>query len=176
MSEQPGRYQRSFGGMVAAMAVLVALLIGYVLVRNLFYSDDAPNPVQPVDYHQPAHFARQTADFPLMAPRRLPPGWIATSVRFTDGEDQAWHLGVLTGDRKYVGLEQAEASAADMVEKYVDPDATQGSDRTIHGRSWQTWSDAGGDHALVRESHGATTLLVGTVPESTLEDYLRTLR
>jgi len=176
VSEQPGRYQRSFGGMVAAMAVLVVLVAGYVVLRNVFYSTDAPNPVQPVDFQQPAHFARRSADFHLLAPRRLPSGWIATSVRFTDGEQQAWHLGTLTGDRKYVGLEQAQDSAPDMVEKYVATDATRGKDRTIDGRTWQTWSDESGDQALVRESHGTTTLLVGTVPESTLENYLATLR
>ena len=178
MSEQPGRYQRSFGGMVAAMAVLVALLVGYVVVRNIFYSTDGPSPVQPVDYQQPAHYARRAADFHLLAPRSLPPGWIATSVRFTAGQDQdqAWHLGALTSGGKYVGLEQAQTSAADMVDKYVDPQATQGKDRTIDGRRWETWSDAGGDQALVREAQGVTTLLVGAVPESTLESYLATLR
>ena len=41
---------------------------------------------------------------------------------------------------------------------------------------WETWSDAGGDQALVREAHGVTTLLVGAVPDSTLERYLATLR
>jgi hypothetical protein len=112
----------------------------------------------------------------VLAPRSLPPGWIATSVRFTPGQDQAWHLGTLTGDRKYVGLEQADRAASDMVEQYVDPDATRGDDRTINGETWQTWSDAGGDHALVREAHGVTTVLVGAVPESTLESYLGTLR
>jgi hypothetical protein len=176
VSEQPGRYTRSFGGLVAAMAVLVVLVGGYVLVRSVFYGTDTANPVQPIAYQQPVHDARHSADFHLLAPRSLPPGWIATSVRFTDGDDQAWHLGALTAGAKYVGLEQAERSAPDMVEEFVDPDATRGSDRTIDGQTWQTWSDAGGDQALVRETHGVTTVLVGPVPESTLENYLATLR
>jgi hypothetical protein len=100
VSEQPGRYQRSFAGMVAAMLVIVVIVAGYALVRGIFYSTDTPDPAQPVDFQQPAHYARRTADFHLLAPRSLPPGWIATSVRFTPGQDQAWHLGTLTGDRK----------------------------------------------------------------------------
>lgn len=175
MSEQPGRYQRSFTGLIAAMAVLVALVVAYVLIRGIARTDP-PNPAQPVDYRQPAHYARSVADYPLLAPGRLPSGWIATSVRFTPGADQSWHLGTLTGDREYVGLEQADRSSSDMVEQYVDPDAIRGDDRTIDGQTWQTWSDDGGDRALVREAHGATTVLVGAVPESTLEDYLAALR
>lgn len=175
MSEQPGRYQRSFTGMIGAMVVLLLVVGGYALFREL-NRDDPPSPVKAVDFVSPAKYARSEADFALLAPAELPDGWIATSVSFTSGDEQAWHLGCLTDDRRYVGLEQADRPVSDMVEDYVDEDATQGDDVTVGGETWETWTDAGEDLALVRESGDVTTLVVGRVPQETLEQFIATLR
>jgi len=174
MSEQPGRYQRSFSGMVGAMVILVLVVVGFVVFRDL-NRNDPPSPVHPVDWVTPAKYARTAADFPLLAPHQLPDGWIATSVGFTPGKKQAWHLGCLTGDRRYVGLEQSHQPIPAMVEQYVDPDASQGDDVTTAGQTWQTWTDSGGDLALVRRGADLTTLVVGRVPQATLETFIATL-
>lgn len=175
MSEQPGRYQRSFSGMIGAMVVLLVVVIAFVLFRDL-NRNEPESPVEPVDYRQPASYAREAADFPLLAPRRLPEGWVATSVRFTGGRQQAWHLGVLTDKERYVGLEQSPKPAEEMVEEHVDPDAQEGPTVRVDGQTWQTWTDEGGDRALVREDESVTTLVVGRVDQDTLEELLATLR
>jgi hypothetical protein len=175
VSEQPGRYQRSTAGMLGAMLVLLLVVGAFVVFREL-NRDEPPNPAVAQDFLTPAKYARTAADFPLLAPDRLPDGWIATSVSFTDGKRQAWHLGTLTDDRRYVGLEQAERPVDGMVEDYVDPEATQGDDVTIDGQTWQTFTDSGDDLAIVRQADGVTTLLVGPVSEATLEELLATLR
>lgn len=175
MSEQPGRYQRSFHGMVGAMIVLVLVVGAFVLFREIT-REEPENPVQPVDIARPVEYARGEAEFDLLAPDELPEGWIATSVRFTDGEEQAWHLGLLTDERRYVGLEQAELPVSTMVEEYVDEEATQGDDVTVAGERWQSWTAADEDLALVRESGDVVTLLVGRVSQETLEELITTLR
>jgi hypothetical protein len=175
MSEQPGRYQRSFPGMIGAMIVLVLVVGVFVLLRQTT-RDEPTSPVEPIDFARPAEYARSQADFELLAPDELPEGWIATSVRFTDGEDQAWHLGTLTDEDRYVGLAQAERPVSEMVEELVDEEATQGEDVTVDGQTWETWTDAGDDLALVREEGGLTTLVVGRVSQETLEELLATLR
>ena len=175
MSERPGRYQRSFAGMLGAMLVLVLVVGAFVVFRETTREDPA-NPVEAVDFKRPAQFARDEADFELLAPDDLPEGWMATSVRFTQGEEQAWHLGVLTDERRYVGLEQSNRTVSDMVEDFVDEEAEQGEDVTVDGESWETWTDAGDDLALVRESSDVTTLVVGRVPQETLEELIATLR
>ncbi len=44
-------------------------------------------------------------------------------------------------------------------------------------RSWETWSDEGGDLALVREAGGTTTLVVGhEVPRDELVAFAESLR
>lgn len=158
MSEQPGRYQRSFAGMIGAMIVLVLVVGAFVLFRDAVRKDPS-NPVEKVDFAQPADYARSQADFDLLAPDELPEGWMATSVRFTERGRQAWHLGVLTDEDRYVGLEQAERPVYAMVDEHVDEDASQGEDL-----------------ALVRRTGEATTLVVGRVPQETLEEFLATLR
>jgi hypothetical protein len=97
-------------------------------------------------------------------------------VRFDNGRDQAWHVGFLTADDDYVGLEQADESAEELVEQHVDADATEGDPVTVDGEEWQSWTDEGGDSALVRETDAVTTLVVGTVEQETLAEFIHTLR
>jgi hypothetical protein len=63
-----------------------------------------------------------------------------------------------------------------MVEAHVDEDATQGEDVQIAGDRWQSWTDDGGDLAVVREDPEVTTLVVGRVEQETLEELIATLR
>lgn len=174
MSEQPGRYQRSASGMVGAMLVLLAVIAAFVAFRAI-NRNDPENPVRPVDYQQTLEYARSQAAFPLLAPPSLPKGWRATSVTFVPRPTR-WHLGVLTDDDRYIGLEQSRGSVADMVQRYVDQEAARGRPVEVDGKSWQTWTDAGGDTALSRVQDGVTTLVVGTAGRDVLVDYVESLR
>ena len=189
MSEPPGRQQRSsFGGLIGAMLVLVLMIGAFVLLRdaNRLAPADA---VRPVDYTQPARFARRVARFDLLAPRRLPAGWVATSVRFEDdAEEQSWHVGVLTDAQRYIGVEQAERTVASMVEDFVDEEATAAGEVDVDGEAWARWTDperdpeadpaapSDGDLALVREVGGASVVVVGRASEEQLSELAASLR
>jgi hypothetical protein len=175
VSQQTARYQRSFGGMLGAMLVLVVLVLAYVGVRAL--SDRPAATVQTVDYQRVVPDARKAADFTLLAPPRLPAGWRATTVSFEPAPGSHWHLGVLTDEGRYVGLEQADASVRSMVSDHVDGAARRGTPVDVDGRSWATYTDSGGDLALVRRAGRTTTLVVGhDVPRSDLVSYTAGLR
>jgi hypothetical protein len=175
VSEQAGRYQRSAGGMVGAMVVLVALVVGWVGVRAL--TSTSADDERTVDYARVVPAVRKAADLAVVAPPALPEGWRATSTRFTDGAREHWHLGVLTDRDKYVGLEQSADSVRSMVREYVDPRPSQGEPVRVAGRTWSTYTDSGGDLALVRRAGGTTTLVVGhQVPRSSLQTYVASLR
>jgi hypothetical protein len=175
VSEQAGRYQRSSGGMVAAMAVLVALVLGFVGIRALISSP--PDDERTVDYSRVVPDVRKAATLAIVAPPSLPDGWRATSVRFTDAPPQHWHLGVLTDQDRYVGLEQGPQSTSAMVREYVDAAASRGEPVRMGGKTWATYTDSGGDLALVRRAGRTTTLVVGhQVPRATLVRYVATLR
>jgi len=176
VSGQAGRYQRSAGGMAGAMIVLVLLILGWVGFRALTSREPA-NPVETIDYHREVPVAKKTATFDLVAPPRLPTGWRATTVDFTDAPDQHWHLGVLTDRGRYVGLEQGDQPVIVLVHKYVDDAAKRGKPVEVGGSSWSTYTDSGGDTALVRRSGKTTTLVVGhEVPRSDLISYTSSLR
>lgn len=174
MSGRPGRYQRSFAGMVGAMAVLLLAVAAFVLFRDAV-RDEPRTPVRAIDYVRPAEYAKEQASFDLLAPRELPEGWKATSVRYTPGRAEAWHLGLLTDEGRYVGLEQADELVSTMVRDHVDENAAQGEDVEIDGETWQTWTDEDGDTALVREEPDLVTLVVGTAGQDTLVDFVRSL-
>ena len=176
MSQQSARYERSAGGMVTAMVVMVVLLLAWIGFRAVT-TDHPTSAVHDVDWARVVPSARETATFELVAPARLPRGWQATSVSFKDTKPSHWHLGVLTDTDRYVGLEQGYESVPSMVETFVDDRATQGTAADVAGRPWSTYTDGGGDLALVRRAGGVTTLVVGhDVPRSTLVSYASSLR
>ena len=175
MSEQAGRYQRSAGGMVGAMVVLVALVVGWVGIRAL--TSRSPESDRTVDYAQVVPAVRKAARLSILAPPSLPKGWEATSTRFVDGPQEHWHLGVVTDEGRYVGLEQSGDTVRSMVREFVDASASPGQPVEVAGRTWSTYTDTGGDLALVGRAGGTTTLVVGhEVPRATLASYVGTLR
>lgn len=176
VSGQAGRYQRSPAGMVGAMIVLVLVVVGFVVFRDANRSDPQA-PVRAVDYARDADYAREQASFDLVAPPSLPDGWRATTVEYVPGPDDRWHLGMLTGQDRYVGLEQSGDSVETMVKSHVDAEAREGDPVQVDGAPWSTYSDDGGDLALVRRTGGTTTLVVGhEVPEAELVDFAASLR
>ena len=176
MSGQTGRYQRSPAGLVGAMIVLVAVSVTFVLVRDLT-RDEQSSRMPAIDYARDAEFAEGEAGFEVLSPATLPDGWRATTARYVAGANERWHLGLLTDDDRYVGLEQSAGSAESMVETHVDAEAVPGDPVSVAGEDWSTWTDDGGDLALVREQGGATTLVVGhEVPSEDLVAFVDSLR
>ena len=173
MSGQAGRYQRSATGMIGAMVVLLVVVVGFVVLRDL-NRREPPSPVEAVDYQPTLRYARANADFAVLAPDRLPAGWKATTVEFVP-EPSRWHLGVLTDQGRYVGLEQAFRTPRSMVRTYVDSAPSQGGQVVVAGQRWRTWTDADGDTALVRRQGPVTTLVVGSVGRDVLVDYVASL-
>ncbi len=175
MSEQAGKYNRSFSGMVGAMVVLVLVVLVFVAFRAV-NRDDATVEIEAVDYAGPADYAQDTADFAVLVPQELPEGWKATSVRFDQGRDQAWHLGVLTDDEKYIGLEQADRSVGDLVAAFVGEETEEAGEVDVDGTAWQVYRDtADDDLALVTEDSDVVTVVVGSVDEDTLTAYAASL-
>jgi hypothetical protein len=176
VSEQAGRYQRSFGGLFAALLILVLVVVGYVAIHAMT-APERGTAEPTVDYAMVVPEARKAAHFDLVAPGRLPRGWHATSVRFDPGPPQQWHLGVLAPGQHYVGLEQSDRPVSSMVHEYVDQAATRGRPGDVAGRPWASYTDSGGDLALVRRQSGTTTLVVGhDVSRSELVAYAESLR
>jgi hypothetical protein len=171
VSERGAGYKRSFSGMVGAMIVLVLVVLAFVGFRAATRGD-AAREVEPVDLQGPTDFARESVDFTVLSPAELPDGWIATSARLDAGREPAWHVGVLTDEERYIGIEQADRSVGDMVEQYVGEDAADEGDVEVAGRTWTVYRDeADDDLALVSEEPDVVSVIVGSVDQVTLTAY-----
>ena len=165
--ERPSRYDRSFGGLLAAMLVTVLFVAAYVGFRALIR--DQPDIVPEVDYLSEVQ-ELQRAEVTVVHPCGLPEGWRASSTSFTRGTPPSWGVGLVTDDGEFVGVRQEQADVADLLASYVDESPDQGEDAAptnhLGVSSWETWSDGGGDHAfsttLPSPLAGQTLLVYGS--------------
>jgi hypothetical protein len=171
------RTQRSVSGMVGALIVVVAIGIVWVKIGG---SGQKDTPIRTVDWAAWVQAGRTDQQLMVFAPSKLPAGWRATSVDYTRGAAPHWHLGLLTDDDRYVGIEESRGSSQDLAEEFVDEDAVRGKDVAIGDATWQSWTDAGGDYALVRsvEVAGApyeSVLVGGSGTPKSIRDFVATL-
>ncbi len=171
--EQPGRYQRSTAGLVAAMLVTVVAVGALVLVRDLFRNDLTTRP-QPVDYLAAVRYA-QESDIEVVYPRSVPEDWIATTAGLTPGEPPAWGVGLLTDEERFVGVRQEQRSLDHLLDTYVDEDTSAlpeaGIDSAV-ADSWQVFEDDGGDRAYAAEVGETVILVYGSAPQADLEQVV----
>jgi hypothetical protein len=166
---RPGKYQRSFGGLVAALVITV-VAIGALLGFLGLFRPDVDNRPQAIDYLGEVK-AAQDAKLGPVYPTSLPEGWIATGYDFEPG----LQLRMLTEDGEFVGIVQEKAPVAELVRDNVDEDATATDIYTAHGSvadAWQGYEDDGGDSAFASEVAGQTVLVYGSAPAAELEDII----
>jgi hypothetical protein len=151
--------------------VVIALIVLAVWGIGKFFTVDGGDPVKPIDYVQVVDQARPAATFDLVAPSSIPEGWRATSARF---EPNSWHLGVLTDDDEYIGLEQVKVSVDRAVDRYADGSKLKG-ETTVAGDAWTVRTGPDGRLTYVRRAGGLTTLVNGTAPRDDIEAYVASL-
>ena len=177
VTEAEARRVRPMMSGIVALAVALVAAIGWYYVGR---PDESAQPVKTVEWAPWVKSGRADGRLRLVAPEALPTGWRATSASYRSGVDPRWHLGMLTDNGKYVGVEESEERASDLVEQFVDANATQGEDVQIDGNDWQTWTDGGGDYALVLtlespEGHPESVLVGGSAPDREIRDFAATL-
>ncbi len=169
-STRSSRGNPSMGDILRSMLVIAVIILGLYGIGRIFTS--APeSPVKAIDYALVVEQARPAAEFPLLAPPSLPEGWKATSARF---QTTSWHLGVLTDDEQYLGLEQLQAGVDRAVERFADKSTSDGTAQ-VAGQTWMVRTGPDGRLTYVREEGGYTTLVNGTTSRAVLERYLESL-
>jgi hypothetical protein len=175
-----GRYQRSATGLIGAMVVTL-VAIGAYLVFRAVTRDELEVEREPVDYLASVPYAQEEG-FAVAYPPTLPDGWRATTADLETGAVPDWGLGILTDNDKFLGVGQNERAAGDLVEDYVDEDATEGDRVSLDSQvapSWRSFTDDGGDYALVAEltgrSEGQTLIVFGSAGEEQVRDLAASL-
>ena len=170
MSSTSSRGNPSMGDIARSIGVLGAIiLVLFAVGRLLTVTPDEPT--RSVDYRSAVESSRTVADFELLAPDSLPKGWRATSVRFEPG---SWHLGVLTGDDDYVGLEQVEADPQRAVERFAKG-SRDGVKITLEGETWSLRTGPRADLTYLRRDGDMTIVVTGTAPRVVMERYISSL-
>lgn len=145
---KPGRYQRSAGGMVGAMLLLLLVIGAFVAFRALTRDDVAVEPDH-VDYLAIVR-TYQESGVEVVYPTSLPKDWQATGAEVTPGKQLDWSLRTLTPEGEFAGVRESTRELDALITTYVDEHAERGDDVTIDSAvagTWQQWSDAGGDTA-----------------------------
>src|SRR4051812_12258136 len=173
VSPATSRYRSSANGLVGALIVCLGLM-ALVVVMTLVQSRGSEQEAAAYDYRGDLLAAREQAPFDVLAPSTLPSGWKVTSARWTGaGPEKEWHLGVLTDDDEYVGLEQGNALSTSFIEEHTKADEP-GEPVDIDGQTWQTLT-AGSETALVLSSDQVTTVVTGTASHEELVKFVESL-
>ncbi len=179
MSEtgRPGRYSRSFDGLLAALAVTVVGVVAFAGLRSL--TDDS-EPYEPpsVDYLETVAQAQDGGVDDLVYPPSLPAGWRATDVDYSPGEVPSFGVSVLTEGGAYIGLQQADADLDDLLDEYVDPDREEIDPLVVEGGVAPRWagsSDAGGDTAYAAQVGDRQVVVFGSASPAELAAVVTSL-
>jgi Protein of unknown function (DUF4245) len=157
-----------------------ALLACFVVVAFLMIVTWRPKEekVSAVEYTAQLQDARKLAAW-VRGPEPMPSGWTATSVEFRAPQQSpvTWHLGVVTAERKYVGLEQSNVTANAYQFDKLGKTADDGTS-TVAGVTWQRKKllDRDKEQALVLIGSGVTTIVTGNAGYQALETFAAALR
>ncbi len=164
------------GDIVRSVAVIGVILLGLWGIGR-FFTQTPENPVSAVDYQTTLQQVRSTTDIPVLAPATLPEGWRATSARFEPGsadDDGAWHLGVITDDEEYLGLEQSSLSVERAAERWAE-DSEEAGSAQVAGQVWAVRAGPLDRTTYVTREGDRTTLVTGTGTPEEIESYITSL-
>jgi hypothetical protein len=164
------RRRGTFSDVLRSVAVLAALLLGLALVGK-FFTVEPDHAGSAVDPAAVVGGAAKRAGVPLWAPRSLPEGWRATAAEL---RGEVWHVGVVTDEDNYIGLEQAKASEREAVRQFA-PESRASGQVSVAGRDWARRVEADGDTVYVRREGNATLLVIGSAPRAQIERYISSL-
>ncbi|MFC0625924.1 DUF4245 domain-containing protein [Kribbella deserti] len=134
--------------------------------------------IRAVDYSNHLAEGRKLASW-LKAPEPMPTDWQATSVELRAPEQSpiTWHLGIITNEKKYVGLEQSNMAPRKFLSEELGKTEDDGVS-TVNGATWQRKAllDRENEHAIILAGTGVTTIIVGNAGYPALETLAATLR
>ena len=122
-ANRPGGYNRSFGGLVGAMIVMVVAVVLVWLALGLF-RDDAEFEPTPIDYDA-SMAALADSGAALAYPETLPEGWRVNNLAY-DPADPSFSLAMLTDDERFVGVYHGREDLEEVLARLVDDAAAIG--------------------------------------------------
>lgn len=165
---------QTVGNMVFALVICLVVVAFLILVTWRPKGEAKP---KAVEYTAQLQDARKAAAW-VRGPEPMPSGWTATSVEFRAPEQQpmTWHLGVVTSEKKYVGIEQSNVTGGKFQSDKLGRTSDDGT-TAVAGVTWQrkVLLDRKGENALVLVGSGVTTIVTGNAGYPALETFASAL-
>ena len=173
-SGSPGRYQRSTGGLVGSMIVLVLVVLGIIVFRGAFRETPDYEP-EHIDYLELVRSIQQLGLEPVYPPS-LPADWYAKAASFRPGDRPAVDVAFTTADERTLGVHQEDASERDLLTTYVGAGARR-NDQTLRTDLgvWTGWDDTDSDHAWTTEIGDDTVLVYSSGDTEELRAFVESL-
>lgn len=169
------RKSQTVGNMVFALVICLAVVAFLITVTWRPKQEAQPTAVE---YSAQLEDARKAAAW-VRGPEPMPSGWTATSVEFRTPQQApiTWHLGTVTNEKKYVGLEQSNVTGGKFVAEKLGRTSDDGT-ATVAGVTWQrkVLLDRKGENALILVGSGVTTIVAGNAGYPALEAFASALR
>ncbi len=154
------------------LLAVVVVLVGWI---GGWFGSDARLEQEPVDYVDVAGQAADGASYRPLVPAELPDGWRATQATWDPGTEH-WHLGLLTDDDDYVGVEQATGLGEDDLLATYAENADPAGQVELAGRPWRLFTDDTNDRTtLARSDAGVAVLVTGGVAQDELAAFVESL-
>lgn len=171
---KPGRYQRSFGGLIGSMIVLVLVVLGIVAFRGTFR--DTPEYQPPdIDYREMVVSIQQLGLEPVYPPR-LPDEWSVKDASFDSGNRPAVDMVFTTDDERTAGVHQEDESERALLGTYVGDGVRENGDTlTTPVGTWTGWDDTDTDHAWTTEVGDDTVLVYSSGDPEALRAFVESL-
>lgn len=162
------------GDIFRTVLVMGALVLGIWLVASLLFTRTPDDPVRDVDLAADVRAARGAAANPLLAPSALPDGWRPNGDRFDPAGTQPWHIGMLTDDGEYIGLEQQRRSAAEMIKAFARGSRADGTVE-LGGVTWERRIGPGRQVAYLRHVGDSVAIVISDAAPADIEAYVASL-
>lgn len=169
---QPSRHQRSTGGLIGSMIVLVLVVLGIVVFRGAFR--DTPD-YQPDDIdYLPLVFGVQQLGHTVAYPPTIPEGW--TTKATSDASEPAFDLVFTTADEHTAGVHQGDTPTRELIDTYVGSNAGEsGETLTTPLGTWTGWRDTDADHAWTTEIGDESVLVYSSGDPDALRSLVESL-
>jgi hypothetical protein len=172
VAENKPRALSTVRDMVISLSVVLAI-VGFVV---LFIPRPNTDAVRVVDYSTVLGQARSDAPYEILAPEGLSERWRATSARYEqDPGGSTWHLGFVTPQDAYAGLEQSDGRRTAFVEEMTNQGAPEGTTQ-IDGATWERrLRQSRLQRSLVLEQGDVTTIVTGNASWDELQELASSL-
>jgi Protein of unknown function (DUF4245) len=172
VADSPPR-TRTIGDLLLSLAILLGI-VGFVV---LFVPRPNTDAVRVVDYTTLLTEARSDAPYPILAPVGLSDRWRATSARYEPDETvTTWHLGFVTPQDAYAGVEQSNGQRREFVQEMTNDGGFDGTTE-IDGVIWERrLRESKAQRSLVLTQDNVTTIVTGTASWDELRELAAALR